>query len=99
MRKAREPEALIGEKLLHLGCFPGSHHKRHVDLSRQKLFAGYLVLIGARPSLFIDGNNSLVACKKIAVSLIKSMLVLGKQIELFPRRCSPIDSHCQNCDL
>src|SRR5262245_43203141 len=40
MGEAGKFDALIGEKLLHYGRFPRSHHNRHIDLSRQELFAG-----------------------------------------------------------
>jgi protein-L-isoaspartate(D-aspartate) O-methyltransferase len=54
----------------------GSHHFR----------ARAAVLNWGPALLFIGGNNSPVARKKSALSLIKSMPVLGKQFELFPRR-------------
>jgi hypothetical protein len=29
---AGKRDALVGEKLLHHGCAPGSHHEHHIDL-------------------------------------------------------------------
>src|SRR5262249_10848121 len=40
VRKARKPDALVGEKLLHHGRVPGARQERDVDLARQQLFAG-----------------------------------------------------------
>jgi hypothetical protein len=51
--------------------------------------------------LFIDGNNSAITRKKIALSLIKSMSVLGKQID-YSRGGAPLSipiARAEICDL